>query len=137
MDNRTYFAVGDLVANMVAGTLIGIACWLLVSTGWNMFLAMVIAMIVGMILSLPISLFFVAPYGAMEVMLPVMLTGMVSGMVVGMWEAMKPLTFLEASLLGLVSGVGTIIVIWIVNARMKGIKRSVSIAVSASEQGGE
>jgi len=120
MDERTYFAVGDLLANMVAGALIGMACWLMVSTGWNMFLAMVLAMIVGMVLSLPIALLFIAPYGAMEVMVPVMMTGMVSGMVVGMWEAMQGLSFMEAGLLGLVCGVATLIVIWLVNARLRG-----------------
>ena len=136
MDNRLYFSVGDIIANMITGFLIAIICWSIVSTDWNMFIAMVLTMVLGMVISLPIALVFVAPYGAMEVMLPVMLTGMVSGMVVGMWESMHALSFMEASLLGLVCGLATIIVIWMINAQLRG-KRTIDNSVQSVRMEGE
>ena len=40
MDNRLFFVIGDLVANVVCGTLAGLVAWAIVGTGWNMWLAM-------------------------------------------------------------------------------------------------
>ena len=45
MDNRLYFVLGDLLANITLGALIGALAVALVGTGWNMWLAMVMMMV--------------------------------------------------------------------------------------------
>ena len=124
MDDRTYFAIGDLLANMTVGAIIGVVSWLIVGNTWNMLLSMLLMSVLGMALALalPLALLFVSVYGAMEVLVPVMVTGMISGMVVGMWITVQNLSFLEALLIGLACGVFSILVIWVVNSRMKGIQ---------------
>ncbi len=121
MDKRLYFVVGDLVSNIAVGALVAWLCCWLFSPGWNMFLAMFVAMFVGMLLAtvlwLPASIYF----GAMEVMTPLMLTGMVSGMVVGMWAAMMPIGVSMALFVGAVSGLVTIVAVWIANEQLRGV----------------
>ena len=88
METRPYFLFGDLLANGLAGVLVGVVMAALFGPGWNMILAMFVGMALGMIISLPIALPLGALFGAMEVMVPVMTTGMVAGMVVSMASAM-------------------------------------------------
>ena len=122
MDNRLYFVVGDLLANIAIGAIIGMISAALVNTGWNMWIAMIVAMVVGMALSLPLALAFGYFYGAMEVMVPAMQTGMWSGMVVGMWAAMSPLDISSGALIGGVVGLVVLNVIWALNIALRGIR---------------
>lgn len=121
MDNRVYFVLGDLLANIVIGALVGVVSVLLVTTGWNMWLAMVLMMSIGMLLGLIGAFGFAHFFGAMEVMVPVMQTGMWSGMVVGMWQAMAPLSYIQGALLGAVTGLVVLNVIWIANTALRGV----------------
>jgi len=115
VDNRLYFVLGDIFSNVMTGALVGLCSWLLVSTSWNMWLAMVVTMVAGMaiglILWLPLGLFF----GAMEVMVPVMLSGMLSGMAVGMWRAMAGLDGFTAVVIGGACGLASLVYIWVLN----------------------
>jgi len=121
MDNRLYFVLGDLLANILVGAVVGWLCAALVSTGWNMWLAMFICMALGMFIALlmwlPLGYFF----GAMEVMVPAMLTGMISGMAVGMWGAMHALSAASAIQLGATCGLICIVFIWVFNNSIRGI----------------
>ena len=121
MDHRLYFIFGDLVSNMVAGILIALCAILLVGTGWNMFVAMIVMMALGMLLCLPLSLALGILFGAMEIMVPVMLTGMFSGMIGGMWLAMAEVPALRLVWLGAITGLLITCIIWLVNARLRGI----------------
>jgi hypothetical protein len=122
MDSRLYFVLGDLGSNVLIGLVVGWLSALLVGVGWNMYLAMVVTMVLGMvvgtILWFPLGIFF----GAMELMLPAMLTGMASGMVVGMWAAMVPLGPNEAATIGAVCGLSSIVLVWIINNSMRGVR---------------
>jgi len=118
-----YYVVGDFLANLVLGVIVGAISWAIVGPGWNMIVAMFVMMAVGMLA----GLFFFFPaaikLGAMEAMVPLMFTGMVSGMVVGMAAAMMPLPLVNALLMGAASGVAGIAFIWIANSRLRGVTR--------------
>ena len=120
MDNRLYFVIGDLFSNILVGVVVGCFCWLIVGADWNMWLAMIVMMLVGMLLAsmlfFPLGILF----GAMEVMLPLMLSGMVSGMIVGMWIPMSPLTLIESSVIGAMSGVLGLLAVWVLNNNIRG-----------------
>lgn len=122
MDHRLYFILGDLLINLVVGAIVGWFAWLIVGPQWNMFLAMWLMMIVGMLIALvafiPASILF----GAMEVMLATMFSGMLSGMVVGMWIPMSALNATQAMVYGGLAGLAGILIIWSMNARLRGIQ---------------
>lgn len=122
MDSRLYFVLGDLGSNVFIGLAVGWLSAMLVGVGWNMYLAMMVTMVLGMvvgtILWLPLGILF----GAMELMVPAMCTGMVSGMVVGMWAAMVPLGANEAATIGAVCGLASIVLVWIVNNSLRGVR---------------
>lgn len=122
MDSRLYFVLGDLASNILVGLVVGWLCSLVVGVGWNMLFAMLLAMVIGMVLGtllwLPLGMMF----GAMEVMLPTMFGGMLSGMVVGMWAAMTPLGGAEAAAIGAVCGLVAIVIIWVLNNSVRGIR---------------
>jgi hypothetical protein len=121
MDDRLYFVLGDLLANIVMGALVGaVAVWL-VGSGWNMWLAMLLMMALGMVLGLAGALGFGFLFGAMEIMVPVMQTGMWSGMVVGMWQTMAPLSATQGALVGGVTGVMVLNVVWVANTALRGV----------------
>jgi hypothetical protein len=120
MDHRLYFVLGDLLANVFAGAIIGALVWLLTPHGWNMWLVMVAAMAVGMLLATLLWLPLSPLLGAMEVMLPLMLTGMLAGMVVGMHAAMARFDAGQAALEGAVCGLVGIVVVWILNNSLRG-----------------
>ena len=122
MDHRLYFVLGDLLSNIVTGALIGILAVMLVSPGWNMWLAMLMMMAVGMLLSLFAALAFGIFFGAMEVMVPAMQSGMMSGMVVGMWQAMSPLPVGQGAIIGGIIGLVTLNIIWVANTALRGVR---------------
>jgi hypothetical protein len=123
MDSRLYFVLGDLFANILVGAVVGWLTALIVSPGWNMWIAMFVMMPVGMLLSMllwmPMSIYL----GAMEVMLPTMFTGMFSAMVIGMDAAMAPMASAVAFKHGAVIGLVVIVAIWVVNNSLRGIQR--------------
>lgn len=121
MDHRLYFVFGDLVSNMVAGILVAFCAALLIGTGWNMFVAMIVMMALGMVLCIFLSLGLGILFGAMEIMVPMMLTGMFSGMFGGMWLAMAEVPIPQLVWLGAVTGVLVTCIIWLVNARLRGV----------------
>ncbi len=122
MDNRLYFILGDLLSNVLVGSVVGGLSWLIVGPQWNMFLAMFVMMLVGMLVAL--SLFIPASimFGAMEIMLPIMVTGMLSGMVVGMWIPMSPLSVVQALKIGAGCGLLSILGIWYLNHQLRGVR---------------
>lgn len=121
MDHRLYFIFGDLASNMVAGILLALCAAPLVGTGWNMFVAMIVMMALGMVLCIFLSLALGILFGAMEIMVPMMLTGMFSGMFGGMWLAMTEVPLLRLVWLGAVTGLLVTGIIWLVNARLRGV----------------
>jgi len=123
MDSRLYFILGDLASNVLVGIVVGWLCALIVGVGWNMLLAMLLTMVIGMLLGSVLWFPLGALFGAMEVMLPTMFGGMLAGMVVGMWAAMTPLGGREAVVIGGVCGLLSILVIWILNSRVRGVTR--------------
>ena len=119
METRPYFVFGDIVANLLAGAVIGGLMALIFDPQWNMFLAMVVGMALGMVISLPLALLAGALFGAMEVMLPVMTTGMLAGMVVPMAAAMAEHSFADGVLLGAISGFAVLVATYIANTVIK------------------
>lgn len=96
METRFYFVLGDVLANLLAGVIVGAACAWIFGPAWNMWLAMLVGMPLGMILALPVAMALGALFGAMEVMLPVMVTAMTVSMVVPMMAAMGQLSLRTA-----------------------------------------
>lgn len=121
MDSRLYFVLGDLLANISIGALVGVVSVLVIANGWNMWLSMWLMMFLGMIVSLLGSYGFLYCFGAMEVMVPTMQTGMWSGMIVGMREAMMPLTLIDGATIGAVTGLVVLNVIWVANTALRGV----------------
>jgi len=123
LDHRLKYVVGDFLANLVFGALVGLVSWAIVSPGWNMWLAMVLMMAIGMVIGFIGFIVTAVKLGAMEAMVPLMFTGMLSGMVVGMIEAMMPLTFQQALSHGAVCGIAGIVFIWTCNSILRGVTR--------------
>jgi hypothetical protein len=121
LDQRLFFVVGDFLANILVGSIVGLVCWAIVSPSWNMWIAMFAMMpvgtVVGLILFFPIGI----KLGAMEVMVPLMFSGELSGMVVGMGAAMAVLTPGQAALLGAASGAASIFFVWAANTLLRGV----------------
>jgi len=123
MDHRLFYVVGDLLANLAVGTLMGLIAWAIVGPGWNMWLAMFAMMALGMVFGL-VSFFPLAiKLGAMEAMLPSMYTCMWSGMMVGMIASMMPLPIHHAAELGAACGAAEILFIWVANTMLRGVTR--------------
>ena len=119
METRPYFVFGDLVSNVLAGIVTALSLSLMFGPGWNMWVAMIIGMVLGMLITLPIAFLFGALFGAMEIMLPVMTTGMVAGMVVSMSGAMADVGMMAAIEYGALSGLGVMVVTYLLNAIVK------------------
>ena len=124
MDNRFGYVIGDLVANMALGAVVGLLCWLIVGPAWNMWIAMFLMMAIGSFLGL-VSFFITARWlGAMEAMVPMMLTGELTGMVVGMAVPMMPsFNALQGLIWGAGCGAASMVIIWIANALLTGVTR--------------
>lgn len=123
MDHRLFYVVGDFIANVLLGLVVGAISWAIVGPGWNMIVAMFVMMAVGMLAGLVFFFPAAIKLGAMEAMVPLMFTGMLSGMVVGMAAAMMPMPLQTGLLLGTLSGVAGILFIWIANSALRGITR--------------
>ncbi len=109
MNDNVYFLIGDVASNILVGAAVAVLCNLMISTDWNMFLAMLVGMPFGMILALVMGLLLLFRYfGAHEVMVPTMLTGMMTGMLASMVAAMQPFTIGLAALLGAFTGIFTL-----------------------------
>lgn len=123
MDNRTGYVIGDLVANVVLGAIVGLLCWAILGQWWNMWIAMFLMMAIGSFLGL-VAFFVTARWlGAMEAMVPMMLTGELTGMVVGMAVPMMPFTALQGLIWGAACGAASMVLIWIANALLRGVTR--------------
>ncbi len=120
MDNRLYFVLGDICANLAGGALIGLLVYLLIPVGWNMWVAMFIAMLLGMFLATLLFIPASVLLGAMEVMVPLMLTGMVAGMVVGMRAAADHIDAPNALFAGAFCGLACLVATWIFNNSLRG-----------------
>jgi hypothetical protein len=123
LDSRIGYVLGDLLANVALGAVVGLFCWLIVGPAWNMWIAMFLMMAIGSIVGL-VGFFIVSRWlGAMESMVPLMLTGELTGMVVGMFVPMMPFTPLRAIVWGLACGAASMAIIWIVNSLLRGVTR--------------
>ena len=124
MDHRLYFIFGDLLSNIIVGILMAVSATLLISTGWNMFIAMVVMMLLAMVVSLFLSLFLGIVFGAMEIMVPAMFSGMFSGMFSAMRLAMTDVPLVQLVWMGAIIGLVATCIIWLANARLRGISAS-------------
>ena len=124
MDHRLYFIFGDLLSNIIVGILMAVSATLLISTGWNMFIAMVVMMLLAMVVSLFLSLLLGIVFGAMEIMVPAMFSGMFSGMFSAMLLAMADVPLVQLVWLGAIIGSVVTCIIWLVNAHLRGISAS-------------
>ncbi len=122
MDKRIYFVIGDVLVNVAIALLVALVSFWLVSTNWNMMVAMWLMMFVGMLLAMLLALPAGILFGAMEVMLPMKLSGMLSGMVVGMWAAMQPITLSQAIGVGGTVGLISVVLVWLLNSRIRGVQ---------------
>lgn len=123
MDHRFEYVVGDLIANVVLGGIVGLLCWLIVGPSWNMWIAMFLMMAIGSFMGL-VGFFMTARWlGAMESMVPLMFTGELTGMVVGMAVPMMPFSAMQGLTWGAACGLGAIVIIWIVNSLLRGVTR--------------
>jgi len=122
VDSRLYFVLGDVASNVLVGAIVGWLCALIVGVGWNMVATMIFTMAVGMLVGVALWLPLGMLFGAMEVMLPTMFGGMLGGMVVGMWATMSALNGFEGAAIGGVCGLVSIVVIWILNNSMRGLR---------------
>jgi hypothetical protein len=123
LDHRLFYVVGDFLANLLLGVIVGVISWAIVGPGWNMIVAMFAMMALGMLLGLVFFFPAAIKLGAMEAMVPLMFTGMLSGMVVGMAGAMMPVPLADALAMGAASGVAGIGFIWVANSMLRGITR--------------
>jgi hypothetical protein len=123
LDHRLFFVVGDFLANLAIGAIVGLLAWLIVGPSWNMWIAMFAMMALGMVAGLIFFFPVGMKLGAMEVMIPVMYSGMWAGMFVGMAEAMMPLPLLHAVAIGAACGVAEIVFVWVANSILRGVTR--------------
>jgi hypothetical protein len=100
LDHRLFFVVGDFLANLLVGAVVGLACWAIVSPSWNMWIAMFAMMpvgtIIGLIMFFPIGI----KLGAMAVLTPA-----------------------QGALLGAASGMAGIFFVWAANTLLRGVTR--------------
>ncbi len=121
MEKRPYFIIGDLLANALVATVAVAVTASLIGGGWGMIPGMLAGMVVGMLVALPLSLILLFPLlGVMEVMAPCMLSGMLGGMWGGMW----PLAGESVLRWGICTGIGVMVVIYILNAIITGPQKT-------------
>ena len=117
MENRIYFVIGDLFANvLVASAAAGLCTWL-IGGSWGMLPGMIVGMLLGMLVAMLISLPLLSPLlGVMEVMSPFMLSGMFGGMWGGMWALSRA----EVLSWGISTGLVVIVAVYALNAVKSG-----------------
>lgn len=121
MPTNRYFALGDLLSNALCGLAAALLSLWCIDSGWMMFPAMVLGMLLGMIATMVLDFaLLMRAFGAMEIMIPTMLSGMLAGMWVGMRAAMAPLTTLDASAYGVLSGIAVVALCWAANSALEG-----------------
>ena len=121
MDQRPYFAIGDVVSNLSIAVIAALASHALFSPAWSMMAAMLLGMLLGMfIANLCCLLCLMRFFGAMEIMLPGMLTGMLVGMVVSMSRTMTSLGLVDHLLLAQVLALLCTASTWGLNQRLSG-----------------
>ena len=121
MEKRPYFIIGDLLANALVATVAVAVSASLIGGGWGMIPGMLAGMVVGMLVALPLSLIVLFPLlGVMEVMAPCMLSGMLGGMWGGMW----PLAGESVFRWGISTGIGVMVVIYMLNAIITGPQKT-------------
>jgi len=113
MENRLYFVLGDLFANvLVASAAAAFSSWL-IGGDWGMLPGMIAGMLLGMLVAMLISLPLLSPLlGVMEVMSPCMLSGMFGGMWGGMWSLTGP----QVVSWGIGTGLVVVVAIYALNA---------------------
>ncbi len=119
MTMRIYFIVGDLAANVLAGSLVGATVAAIVHPGWSIPVATVAAMIGGTLMAIPIAVLFFPLCGAFETMLPVMTTGMCTGMLAGMVAACGWLSVAQTAAAGGTVGIVVLAGVGMLDARLK------------------
>lgn len=121
MPDDKFFALGDLLSNVLVGLVAAWLCQMCFGAGWGMWTAMFLGMALGMLTSLflftPLSHYF----GAMEIMVPTMQTGMWVGMVVSMRASMVPLLAVDALIYGVFIAVLVTLIMWLLNTQMQGM----------------
>lgn len=128
LDNRLFYVVGDFIANLAIGVIVGLVAWSIVSPSWNMWAAMFTMMALGMVLGLVLYFPIGSKLGAMEAMIPSMYTGMWAGMVVGMMSAMMDMGWQHAAEMGAACGIAEIIFIWVANTILRGVVRQPKVS---------
>ena len=116
MAARIYFILGDLLSNVLLGSIVGLACAAVFGESWTMIPAMLLGMVLGMVIGVPVQLACTLFFGAFEVMLPMMLTGMAAGMLVSMAASMGDLSLQQGALFGVVAGAATLAFTYTANA---------------------
>jgi hypothetical protein len=123
LDQRFGYVIGDLVANVALGALVGLLSWLIVGPWWNMWIAMFVMMAIGSIVGFVGFMVTARWLGAMEAMVPLMFTGELAGMVVGMAIPMMPFSAAQGLVWGAACGAGAMVIIWVANALLRGVTR--------------
>jgi hypothetical protein len=114
---RPYFVFGDVLASAGVGALAAAAVAWLGIPSWPMVAGMLAGMMLGMFLGLVAVLAgLTILFGAMEVFVPCMLGGMLAGMV----GAMDSIGSLPPALAGALTGLATLLLVYVVNAFLSG-----------------
>ena len=108
---RLYLFVGDLLANVGLGALVGLIVSSSVGEGWPVVVGMAASMAVGTLVSVPASMLLAPFFGAFEVMLPGMASAMLAGMVVGMRATAGSASHADLAGLGAASGLAVLVAV--------------------------
>jgi len=117
MKDSTWFLLGDVIANLLAGVLAALFCWWFADVGDNMWVSMLWGMVLPMLLVMPMALILGRHFGALEIMLTTMATAMVVGMVVAMRGVMSKLMVIDALLYGVL--IALLMVCWTIGLNAK------------------
>ncbi len=120
MEQRIYFLLGDLTANISTGALAAAVCaWLL--SDLPMWLSMPVSMLIGMAIGMVLLYaLFLRLFGAMEPMLQTMTTGMFAGMLAVMYVPHGGSELWRAAMMGSHVGIVVFVLIWLLNAAISG-----------------
>ncbi len=120
MSDRLYFLLGDLLANIGMGMLVGWSVTTTIPPSWGMLPGMLLGMLLGMLISLLLLLPLVILLGAMEVMIPTMLTAMLAGMGISMAHTMGHLPPDSELITGGGVGLLTLLFTWAMQYHLQG-----------------
>jgi hypothetical protein len=112
------FKIIDSLIGVCSGAIIAFAVSQIISTDWNMFLAMAVGGGVGMVLKF-ILLILLAPFfGAFEVMIPLSIIAMSVGMLSGMMAAQGSFSTEFTSITGAILGLAVSVAIYFSNKKL-------------------